>query len=118
MKKYLFAALAATLSLAACTSQQQADPCLQATDIKQCEAVKQASGGSNNDALMYGALGYMLGSSGGGGRHTTVVQNNHYRPTYYATPKRSSSFWGSSSRSSFSGSSFRSSGFRSSFGKR
>lgn len=114
MKKMILAALAvASLSLAACGGAPQVDPCLSAPDVKQCEATRAASASSNNDAMLYGVGGYLLGSamSGGGSRstHTTVEKHYYsprpsYRPSYRAPSYRS----GYSSRSSF----------RSSFGRR
>lgn len=71
------AALAATTLLAACG--EQPDPCLGATDVKQCEATRAATGG-NNDALLYGVGGYLLGSmnSGGGSTHTRTIERHYY----------------------------------------
>ena len=122
MRKLLtmFVAAIAVLAVTGCGEPQpQVDPCLSAPDVKQCEAVRVATGGSssgNNDALLYGVGGYLLGSamSGGGSSrstHTTVVRN-YYRstPSYSYRP---------SYRSSYGGSSFRSSSFRSGgFGRR
>jgi len=108
MNRYLTpAALAATTLLAACG--EQADPCLGATDVKQCEATRAATGG-NNDALLYGVGGYLLGSmnSGGGSTHTRTIERHYYSSprSPVTTPSRSVSSY--SFRSTPSYSSFRS----------
>ncbi|WP_066765662.1 hypothetical protein [Sphingobium sp. CCH11-B1] len=113
MKKFVLAALATvSLSLAACGGAPEVDPCLSAPDVKQCEATRAASASGNNDALLYGVGGYLLGSMMGGGSsrstHTTVEKHYYsprpsYRPSY-----RAPSYGSYSSRSTF----------RSSFGRR
>lgn len=113
MKRFLtLAALAATSLLAACG--EQPDPCLGATDVKQCEATRAATG-SNNDALLYGLGGYLLGSmsSGGSSTHTRTIERHYYSSprSPVTTPSRSVSTWRSPSysfRSTPSYSSFRS----------
>jgi hypothetical protein len=81
------AALAATTLLAACG--EEADPCLGATDVKQCEATRAATGGGSNNGLLYGLGGYALGRMSGGGGGSTSTHTRTVERHYYTAPARS-----------------------------
>jgi hypothetical protein len=75
MKKIATIALLA-LSLTACAAE---DPCIKADNPVECRQWTQA-GGDPNDYLLYGMVGYMIGSSNG---NTYIYRDPGYRGTYH-----------------------------------
>jgi hypothetical protein len=77
LKKSLFAALAMSVTLAAC-GQSINDRCMEAANPKECVQVANA-GGDVNDYLLYGMAGYMLSNAmNNGHRQTIIVQDPGY----------------------------------------
>lgn len=86
MKKLI--AILACASLAACYSETNhsndwaaaSDPCAGATNVIECRNWADA-GGDVNDYLLYGMVGYMIGTSTSGNRY--IYRDPSYRGTYH-----------------------------------
>lgn len=76
MKKIALIAAVASLTLAGCS---EPDPCLESENPAECRKWADA-GGDVNDYLLYGMMGYMIGSSmSGGSKHTYIYRDPGYR---------------------------------------
>lgn len=65
MKAVIYASVIAASMLVACSPQAQEDGCAKAKDPTECRTYVEA-GGSDNDYLLYGLGGYLLGRSASG----------------------------------------------------
>jgi len=83
MRLFIAALASASLLLAACSSQT--DQCTDAENPAECRQWTQA-GGDVNDYLLYGMIGYAIGSMGSGSDRTTYIYRDPgYSGTYPRT---------------------------------